>query len=65
MCAFISSATTEAVQPAASQVYRIPMAKTKSKKDKNASAVKKIARKTLGLVVRVGDALEAVAQGKK
>jgi hypothetical protein len=35
------------------------MTKTKSKKDKNASAAGKIARKTLGLVVRVGDALEA------
>jgi hypothetical protein len=32
---------------------------SKRKKDKNASAAAKIARKTLGLVVRVGDALEA------
>ena len=35
------------------------MTKTKSKKDKNAGPAAKIARKTLGLVVRVGDALEA------
>ena len=35
------------------------MTKTKSKKDKNAGPAGKIARKTLGLVVRVGDALEA------
>jgi hypothetical protein len=35
------------------------MAKTKSKKDKKAGPAAKIARKTLGLVVRVGDALEA------
>jgi hypothetical protein len=34
---------------------------TKSKKEKNAGAVAKLARKTIGLVVRVGDALEAVA----
>lgn len=34
---------------------------TKSKKDKNAGAVRKIARRTVGLMLRVGDVLEAVA----
>jgi hypothetical protein len=34
---------------------------TKSKKTRKANAVSKVARKTLGLMARVGDALEAVA----
>jgi hypothetical protein len=37
------------------------MAKTKSKKKKTANPVATIARKTVGLMARVGDALEAVA----
>ncbi len=37
------------------------MPMTKRKKDKKANAVAKMARKTIGLVARVGDALEAAA----
>jgi hypothetical protein len=37
-----------------------PAIMAKSKKEKN-SAAKKLGRKTIGLIVRVGDALEAVA----